>query len=53
MENWMSLKNTEKLEPFEMKIIKELIFMLWMFEEASDDFQDDFETVGNVIPAYT
>ena len=23
-----------------------------MFEEASDDFQADYETVGNVIPAY-
>ena len=37
---------------FVIKIIRELIIFLKMFEEASDDFQADFETVGNVIPGY-
>jgi hypothetical protein len=45
-------KKHGKLEPFEIKIIRELILILEMFEEASDDFQADYETVGNVIPAY-
>ena len=37
---------------FVIKIIRELIIFLKIFEEASDDFQADFETVGNVIPGY-
>ncbi len=41
-----------KLEPIAIKIISELIIFLEMFQEASDDFQTDSETVRNVIPAY-
>jgi hypothetical protein len=40
-----------KLEPIAIKIIRELIIFLKMFEEASDDFEADYETVGNFIPA--
>jgi uncharacterized protein YPO0396 len=41
-----------KLTPLELKIIKELLLLLEPFEEATDDFQADYETLGNVIPAY-
>ncbi len=41
-----------KLEPIAIKIISELIIFLEMFQEISDDFQTDYETVRNVIPAY-
>lgn len=41
-----------RLSALELKIIKEIITILEIFEEASDDFQADYETVGNVVPAY-
>ena len=50
--NLNATKKHGKLEPLEIKMIRELILILEMFEEASDDFQADYETVGNVIPAY-
>jgi len=36
----------------ELNILKELILLLQPFEEASDDYQADYESTGSVIPAY-
>lgn len=33
-------------------ILKELVLILEPFQEATDDLQADYETLGNVIPAY-
>lgn len=41
-----------KLTPMEFKILKELMLLLEPFEEATDEFQADYETLGSVIPAY-
>ena len=32
--------------------LKELVLILEPFQEATDDLQADYETIGNVIPAY-
>lgn len=36
----------------EIKIIRELIMVLKPFQEATDEWQKDFQSVGTVIPAY-
>lgn len=36
----------------EIKILKELLLILHPFEEASDDYQADYESIGSVIPAF-
>ena len=33
-------------------LLRELVYILNHFERASDDFQSDKETIGNVIPLY-
>ena len=45
-------KKLGKLAAFELNALKEIVATLKPFEQASDDFQGVFETVGNVIPAY-
>lgn len=45
-------KKHKKLGALEMKMLKELILILEPFKEATEDFQADYESVGNVIPAY-
>ena len=41
-----------KFTAIEMKILKELIFILQPFDLATKELQGNFETVGGVIPAY-
>lgn len=41
-----------KLSPLELKLLKEVIIILTPFQEATDDYQGDFETMGTAIPAY-
>lgn len=36
----------------ELKIVKELISILQPFQETTDEWQRDSETIGTVIPAY-
>ena len=36
----------------ELKILKELVMILQPFQEATDEWQRDFQSVGTVIPAY-
>lgn len=45
-------KKHRKLTSMELNILKELILLLQPFEEASDDYQADYESTGTVIPAY-
>ncbi len=45
-------KKHRKLTSVELNILKELILLLQPFEEASDDYQADYESTGSVIPAY-
>ena len=35
-----------------MKVLKEIISLLQPFQQATDELQGDFETVGGVIPAF-
>ncbi|KAK4028157.1 hypothetical protein OUZ56_017417 [Daphnia magna] len=41
-----------KLSPLEIKQLKETVMVLTPFQEATDDFQCDYETIGTVVPAY-
>ena len=41
-----------KLSAYELLVLKELIALLKPFKQATDDFQADFESIGNVIPAF-
>ncbi len=36
----------------EVKILKEIVMILQPFQEATDEWQRDFQSVGTVIPAY-
>lgn len=40
------------LSASELVVLRELVSILNPFERASDDFQSDKETIGNVIPLY-
>ncbi|KZS04934.1 Uncharacterized protein APZ42_032015 [Daphnia magna] len=41
-----------KLSPLEIKQLKEVVLVLTPFQEATDDFQGDNETIGTVVPAF-
>lgn len=41
-----------KLSPLEIKQLKETVMVLTPFQEATDDFQCDYEIIGTVVPAY-
>lgn len=45
-------KNFGKLWAYELSVLKELIALLKPFKQATDDFQADFESIGNVIPVF-
>jgi hypothetical protein len=45
-------KKLGKLSSYELSVLKELIALLKPFKQATDDFQADFESIGNVIPAF-
>jgi len=45
-------KKLGKLSAYELLVLKELIALLKPFKQATDDFQADFESIGNVIPAF-
>lgn len=45
-------KKLGKLSAYELSVLKELIALLKPFKQATDDFQADFESIGNVIPAF-
>lgn len=45
-------KKLNKLTAYEINTLKELVALLKPFKVATDELQGDFETVGNVIPAY-
>ncbi|KZS06790.1 Uncharacterized protein APZ42_029636 [Daphnia magna] len=45
-------KKLGKLSAYELLVLKELVALLKPFKQASDDFQDDFESIGNVIPSF-
>jgi hypothetical protein len=47
-----AVKKHGSLSAYQQILLKEIIAILKPFEAASNDFQADFETVGNVIPAY-
>ncbi len=47
-----AVKKHGSLSAYQQVLLKEIIAILKPFEAASNDFQADFETVGNVIPAY-
>lgn len=47
-----AVKKHRPLNANQILILKEIVVILKPFESVSDDFQADFETVGNVIPAY-
>ena len=36
----------------DIKVIRELVMVLKPFQEATDEWQKDFQSVGTVIPAY-
>lgn len=46
------IKKHFALSSSEMEILRELEAILQPFEIASNDFQADYETIGNVIPAF-
>ncbi|KAK4013504.1 hypothetical protein OUZ56_026058 [Daphnia magna] len=45
-------KELGKLSAYELLVLKELVALLKPFKQASDDFQADFESIGNVIPSF-
>ena len=45
-------KKLNKLTAYEINTLKELVALLKPLKVATDELQGDFETVGNVIPAY-
>jgi len=47
-----SVKKYGKFSAIELKILKELVFLLQPFDLATKELQGNFETVGGVIPAY-
>ncbi len=47
-----AVKKHKGLTAFELVILREIVTILKPFENVSNDFQADFETIGNVIPAY-
>ena len=47
-----AVKTHSSMTASEVIILREVVAILKPFERASDDFQADFETIGNVIPAY-
>jgi hypothetical protein len=47
-----SVKKHGKFSAIELKILKELVFLLQPFDLATKELQGNFETVGGVIPAY-
>jgi len=47
-----AVKKHRPLNANQILTLKEIVVILKPFESVSDDFQADFETVGNVIPAY-
>ena len=50
---WLNaVKKHGSLSAYQLILLNETIAILELFEAASNDFQADFETVGNVIPAY-
>lgn len=44
--------NKRKLSAVDIKILKEIILILIPFQEATDELQGDYETIGSVIPVY-
>ena len=47
-----AVKKHGNLTAFQIVVLKELVAILKPFVTASDDFQVNFETIGNVITAY-
>jgi hypothetical protein len=47
-----AVKKHGPFSAYQQVLLKEIITILKPFEAASNDLQADFETVGNVIPAY-
>ena len=45
-------KKLGKLSAYELLVLKEIIALITPFKQATDDFQADFESIGNVIPAF-
>lgn len=45
-------KKHKALTAIEIVVLREIVAILKPFESVSNDFQADFETIGNVIPAY-
>ncbi|KZR97554.1 Uncharacterized protein APZ42_007496 [Daphnia magna] len=48
----MAVKKHGTLTAYQRIVLKEIVAILKPVEAASNDFQADFKTVGNVIPAY-
>ena len=46
------MKKHGNLTAFQIVVLRELVAILKPFVTASDDFQADFETIGNVIPGF-
>lgn len=47
-----AVKKLGRLSNQEVKTLNELVLILEIFEEATNEFQADYETVGTVIPAF-
>lgn len=47
-----AIKKHSTLTAFEITVLGEIVAILKPFENASNYFQADYETIGNVIPAY-
>lgn len=47
-----AIRKHSTLTAFELIVVREIVAILKPFENASNDFQADYETIGNVIPAY-
>jgi len=47
-----SVQKHGKITAIEMKVLKEIISLLQPFQQATDELQGDYETVGGVIPAF-
>lgn len=45
-------KKLGKLPAYELLVLKELIALLKPIKQATDDFQTNFKSNGNVIPAF-
>ena len=47
-----AVKKDGNLTAFKIVVLRESVVILKPFETASDDFQADAETIGNLIPAF-